>query len=560
MTDDAQPVAVMNSTAAVVARQHIGEATSLIDYQSAGHCLIVGDVNEALALAPQLTGLRVTVAHVVPDQATLNKRLTESGIAVFATSKLTLTGHLGAFLVLAADGNKETNLAVSVYLESGAFDLVLDLSSTPLINASVPPFGYVPAYEDQARAAAVAALPDLVGEFEKPKYFDYRADICAHSRSELIGCSNCLDVCVTGAIRSSGEGIEVDPYLCQGCGSCATLCPSGAMSYAYPKPADAIARTRQMLAESSQHVLLLHTENEQGSIDKAALPDSVLPLHVEEVSAFGLLVEEVSAFGMDYWASMVCSGVHRIVLLNSADDSDPNRQAVLRQSHLFHQLLAGLGVNAAVIIVLAADELSTIGGYCDPDPTLATLSPANFATHNDKRQTLRLAFDSLVEQLPPSSPSQALQADAPFGRIAVDQAACTLCMACVSVCPGKALLDGQDTPALRMIEANCLQCGLCESACPESAITLEPRYTYDSLAARRIDVLNEEAPFHCVVCHKAFATSRMIDTMLSKLAGHWMFTDEKSTRRLKMCEDCRVKDMFNDGGDGIDVHKEPPNA
>jgi Fe-S-cluster-containing hydrogenase component 2 len=129
-------------------------------------------------------------------------------------------------------------------------------------------------------------------------------------------------------------------------------------------------------------------------------------------------------------------------------------------------------------------------------------------------------------------------------------------MACVSTCPAKALLDGQNTPALRFIEANCLQCGLCEQACPESAISLTARYTWDSIAARRIESLNAEEPFHCLVCHEPFTTRSMIDNMTAKLAGHWMFKDEKAMRRLKLCGDCRVRDMFEQDNAGIDVHNQ----
>jgi hypothetical protein len=36
----------------------------------------------------------------------------------------------------------------------------------------------------------------------------------------------------------------------------------------------------------------------------------------------------------------------------------------------------------------------------------------------------------------------------------------------------------------------------------------------------------------------------MLDVMMSKLEGHWMFQSEDARRRLQMCEHCRVKDMF----------------
>jgi hypothetical protein len=59
-------------------------------------------------------------------------------------------------------------------------------------------------------------------------------------------------------------------------------------------------------------------------------------------------------------------------------------------------------------------------------------------------------------------------------------------------------------------------------------------------------VLNEEAAFHCTVCGKPFATRSMIEMMTAKLRGHAMFREKGSIERLRMCGDCRVRDMFGD--------------
>jgi len=184
-----------------------------------------------------------------------------------------------------------------------------------------------------------------------------------------------------------------------------------------------------------------------------------------------------------------------------------------------------------------------------------TIPIATFKAFNDKRQVIRAATDHLAEHSPPPQPSIKLTDQSPFGEVAVNQSACTLCLACVTVCPARALQDGETVPQLKFIESQCLQCGLCEKACPESAISLTPRYLYDSEMARKPAILNEEEPFNCVVCNTPFATHRIIDRMQTKLADHWMFENKKALRRLKMCEDCRVKDMFADSQSGIDVHR-----
>ena len=84
-----------------------------------------------------------------------------------------------------------------------AFDLVLDLREQPAFSQHQPPQGYRHAGSDpQALIEAVLALRELSGEFEKPRFFQYDAKLCAHSRNEQIGCHACIDVCSTRAIRS----------------------------------------------------------------------------------------------------------------------------------------------------------------------------------------------------------------------------------------------------------------------------------------------------------------------------------------------------------------------
>ena len=531
--------------ASVVSQQQLIEATSIVGYQSNGHCLVIGSTEAALAACSELSTLKTTIVTVDAATETVTKNLTEDGVALYQAQTLKLSGHLGNYSAVAVAGVEELDLGVGVYLPDGLFDLVLDLSDTALLPAALLPFGYLHAPDDASLQLAIGELPALVGEFEKPKYFNYRADVCAHSRSDLGGCTNCVDVCAANAITSAGEGINVNPYLCQGCGSCATVCPSGALSYAYPRVSDAITRTRKLMSEKQAcTALLLHSEDIQSTVDETKLSDNLL----------ALAVEEVTAFGMDYWAAAVASGIQRVYLAFDKESPRNDRVAVEEQVMLFHTLMSGLGINEDIVRCIDSTQLAHIDVESS-DSKLVNIEASAFVTHDDKRQTLRMAIDHLYEQLGAIVDVQPMPAEAAHGVVRVDDTACTLCMACVSVCPGKALLDGQESPALRMIEANCLQCGLCETACPESAITLQPQYRYDSIEARKINVLHEEEPFHCVKCHKAFASHKMISNMLGKLTNHWMFQDEKSMRRLKMCDDCRVKDIFEDNKDGIDVHK-----
>ena len=96
-----------------------------------------------------------------------------------------------------------------VKARSEHFDLVLDLGTEPYFRMHQPPQGYWrPGRDASAQADALAEIAAAVGDFEKPKYFNYKAAICAHSRSQQPGCNQCIDVCSTVAIKADGDHIR----------------------------------------------------------------------------------------------------------------------------------------------------------------------------------------------------------------------------------------------------------------------------------------------------------------------------------------------------------------
>jgi ferredoxin len=66
------------------------------------------------------------------------------------------------------------------------------------------------------------ALPPAEGEARPGKAVP-RNDRCLAHRG---GCFCCIDSCPAGAIAIElGTGISIDPERCDGCGSCAAICP-----------------------------------------------------------------------------------------------------------------------------------------------------------------------------------------------------------------------------------------------------------------------------------------------------------------------------------------------
>jgi len=210
---------------------------------------------------------------------------------------------------------------------------------------------------------------------------------------------------------------------------------------------------------------------------------------------------------------------------------------------LGEEILAGFGLGAGRLHLLAAGDSSAAAERIAALPAAVSLKAAGFNLGNEKRRTLDFVFDHFTTLSTAKPEVIALRGGAPFGAVEVNKDKCTLCLACVGACPEGALQDSKEHPALRFIERNCVQCGLCERTCPENAISLAPRLLLTSEATQP-RTLNETQPFACIKCGKPFGTKQMVDGMIARLSGHSMFAEPGALDRIKMCADCRVVDLM----------------
>ncbi|MCD0505992.1 4Fe-4S binding protein [Bordetella petrii] len=438
------------------------------------------------------------------------------------------------------------------------YDLVLDLGATPQMRRHELPQGYFT--WNGSDPGVLLKLRELVGEFEKPKFFDYKQSLCAHSRNETVGCRACVDICSAEAIRSDTrrQQIVVDAHLCAGCGACTTVCPTGAMSYTYPRNPDQGRKLRTVLstyarAGGRDAVLLLHSQQAgQQLVETLGRAAQLKLAHGVPANVIPLPLWHTASLGPDLWFSALAFGATQVAVLLTDEEAPQYRDGLAAQMDTAQAIMNGLGYGGRHLHLLQAAtpgaldaQLLQIARQAPDVPAQA----ARFAVAPEKRATLNLALDHLIAQAPVQLPQEiALPAGVPgtgaaFGAVAVNTDTCTLCMSCVSACPANALQDNAQLPQLRFIEKNCVQCGLCEKTCPEDAIQLVPRLLLTSRRKETV-VLNETQPFHCVRCSKPFGTQKGVDAMLQRLAGHAMFQGA-ALERLKMCGDCRVIDLYS---------------
>jgi ferredoxin len=609
--------------AALIAAAQLPEPDPVptVSYKSVGRCLVIGDANAAERAASMLGALQASL--LVTGGGTLAQRRER---AVYAGELTKLTGWLGAFDATWSSANpidldlctrcnacidacpesaidfsyqidmakcKSHRECVRVCEAAGAidfqraaqettasFDLVLDLREAPAFTQHAPPQGYFHVGADDRKLVdAVLKLRDLVGEFDKPKFFVYKPKLCAHSRNEQIGCTACIDVCSALAIRSEaslkgktssaprrlnraepatpdaggqGGGIAVDPHLCIGCGACTTVCPSGALAYATPNTVDQGKVMRTMLstyakAGGKDAALLIHSQGAGlqvvEDLGRAARSDKTVrgvPARV-----MPLAVWHTASIGIDLWLSAMALGASDVWVLVTDEEAPEYRTALGDQMAVAQTILNGLGYAGTHLRLIEATDARALDAALRALPAQGVGKAATLSPQADKRATLDLAIDHLLTHAPTAAESIALPVEgSPFGTLAIDKDKCTMCLSCVGACPEAALADNPEAPQLRFIEKNCVQCGLCVKTCPEDAITMQPRlWLADGGKARKLlRVLNEAQPYACIKCGKPFGTLKAIESMIGKLAGHSMFQGA-AAERLKMCGDCRVIDL-----------------
>ena len=478
------------------------------------------------------------------------------------------SGHLGGFKLrvdnyAAPAPSSRARLQFSALRDDVELqcDVLIDLSGgAPLFSSPDLRDGYLRADPADTAAVlrAVLRARDLSGTFEKPRYIIFTEHLCAHSRSNIVGCRRCLDLCPTGAIAPNGDHVAIDAQICAGCGQCAAACPTGAAAYALPASDALLRKLRVLLATyvevgGVQPVLLFHDGDHGRPLIEAlarhgdGLPANVLPVEINEITQIGL---EALAGAFAYGAMAVR------FLLRSKPRHDLT--GLIRTIALGQAIVAGLGFDGPRIASIETDDPDVLGETLRAIEALkAVAKPATFAAVGKKREVLQLALRELHATAPAPVDVIALPEGAPFGRVEVDVGGCTLCLSCVSACPTGALSDDPERPMLRFTEDACVQCGLCKSTCPEKVIKLKPQIDFRAATASS-RVVKEEDPFLCIRCGAPFGVKSSVERVAAKLEGkHWMYRDSKRLDLVKMCADCRVQVTAEENFDPFGAPQRP---
>jgi ferredoxin len=524
--------------------------TKVREVASNGTCLIIAKDASVLSFAETL-GEELAVTCVLEQPPQEIRPSAHYDLAVGHIQSV--SGGLGAFDVvfnqfstLVATGREASQFTTPRDSANSTCDLVIDLvSEESLLAAEATRDGYLrEPHPDAIRLSTLGAQAKaLVGTFEKPLYVKYEGSICAHSRSQKIGCTRCVDTCGAKAIRSNGDGIYVDPDMCGGCGGCASVCPTGAILYDDPPFEFLVERLKTLIQTFTAHadlpprVLFIDRTFGRQLISDAArfsqgLPADVIPYEVDNVELIG---------HAELLATLAAGGSEALILKSP----QTAKTAIANQSGLTHRLLSSTRVDPARVRILEVSDVASLESALY-GTRMPALKHDEVALLGGRREVAKRVIAAFLEHDGESAISVALDAGDPYGAIEVDPDKCTLCLACVSQCPTGALNDRSDRPEINLVENACVQCGLCANTCPEQAITLKPQLSFGKQTLEQVS-LHGEDPFECIECGRPFGVKSTIERIIEKLEGnHWMYTNSDNTKLVKMCDDCRINAQYHD--------------
>ncbi|MBN1455245.1 MAG: 4Fe-4S binding protein [Methanomicrobia archaeon] len=371
----------------------------------------------------------------------------------------------------------------------------------------------------------------------KPRYLYVDLKRCASGRSGIEGCELCLR-CPYDAIEREGIEVVFDVARCQGCGLCASLCP-----LSVPQLRDApnillYAQIESLLSGDARPKVLLFAGDEHfeqlNAVGRRKLSyPPVLPLFVPCTDVISE-AQLISAF---------VQGADGVILWACEASQHEEREAV---TAFAQKALDAFGLGKRELLLDAAirtpeaftKAVSAFVAQLKPSPIRKRV-PVDLA--RPKRDILLDLLRALSVQTGVQPHLVEKDTPYPFAEVAIDAVKCTLCNACVTMCPTNVL----SKPVINKLEfdyGHCIACGMCEQACPEEAITLHRVLDFSQLVEQTPQKLIELEFVPCAGCGELFMPKTAFERIriaLEQAGPEGEFNLEERLKLLPYCTKCR---------------------
>ena len=392
-----------------------------------------------------------------------------------------------------------------------------------------------------------AQMIDIIGKMDSP-LLGVHKDRCMLVRNRNAECLRCAAVCTTGAISRSDAGVEVDPDLCIGCGTCASACPTCCLEAKNPSDEELFDRAQMAIERNGGTLpiacstLLRSAGIAQEAACSVRLPNG-LRAKLVPVVCLGRVEESLMI-------ESAARGARTITLLHGSCETCTHRAGGELSESLCEsarELLAVVGRSIAIerkdmaesgmTIELASEPLSNgraqnpcdsraeacfAEPLTDETPSTSTEQAARerarraFAHDRNARTALVPGYDKDFTSkfvhvqadgtLPHHVPSRRLRLynslkrmgashgsqlrSRLWGHVSIDVDICRSCRMCTVFCPTGALSrfdEPNDVFGVDHRSTLCMQCRMCEAICPERAITVSDSVDVEDFLTGRIE-------------------------------------------------------------------------
>ena len=295
-------------------------------------------------------------------------------------------------------------------------------------------------------------------------------------------CSLCVPACPEQAIDAAGPAPGVDTAACTACGLCVRSCPVGAIRLAGSSLAQVEAQLTAVLPDVIGVIFACAATRPRAAPGWALieLPTLALvtPGWILQMRARGTEVKLVGC------GRSCCAGIEEVealadLIAANASAGDERRDAPVRLAEPF--------ATADGSLALAGPEADLVADH----------------------------------------------AASPLGVVDLDTDRCTLCGACATACPTRALEfeHTTDGDVLRLAPGACVGCGRCAEVCPEAALGIRRGIDIARLRAGEVELMSA-AQERCTRCGSELpprAMRRRVRELLGRSGGS-----------LELCSRCTV--------------------